>query len=262
MACSRARPRCDQVRLAALGEAGSRSGRSRAGAPCGSKTSRASSSTSPHVVAGGDVDQGEQLRPPPRGRPRPPGRGRVAGVGGALRLLLGEARVVDQQLGAARRPRASLAGRGVAGDRRACGPRATRPSPRRADRPGGALDRLAALQARRSAGPSSTPEPLRRAPGRSAPAAPPRPARSRRRARCARPRRRGSRRRRGATASPASSSTRSSSYPSRPITRPRLADQLAQAARPVDRQRPLALGQVVGLQQARQAEDSGRRGSG
>ena len=68
------------------------------------------------VVARGDVDEGEHLHPRLAGDRRRLADGRVAGFERPLDLLLGEAGVVDQQLGAARRLRPSPAGAGVAGD--------------------------------------------------------------------------------------------------------------------------------------------------
>ena len=71
---------------------------------------------------------------------------RVVGVEGAARLLLGEARVVDEQLGAGGRRHRCVARPGVAGDRH----RAARPL--RADHGGGLdpalgpVDGLAALE--------------------------------------------------------------------------------------------------------------------
>ena len=59
------------------------------------------------MVAGGDVDQGEHLHVGLAGDRGGLADGRVAGVGGALGLLLGEAGVVDQQLGVGGRLRRS-----------------------------------------------------------------------------------------------------------------------------------------------------------
>ena len=68
--------------------------------------------------------------------------------------------------------------------------------------------------------------------------------------------------RRARSTSPGASSTSSSSYRTRPGHAQRQRDQLAQARRAVDRQRPLAGSQVEGLQQSRGGRASGRRGSG
>ena len=68
------------------------------------------------VVAGGDVDQGEHLHVGLAGDRGGLADGRVAGFGGALDLLLGEAGVVDQQLGVGGGGHGRRAGRGVAGD--------------------------------------------------------------------------------------------------------------------------------------------------
>src|SRR4051812_3729808 len=99
-----------------------------------------------HVVAGGDVDEGEQLHVGLGGDGGCLPDGRVAGFRRALDLLLGEGGVVNQQVGVGGRGDGGGARRGGAGDRE----RAARPG--RAHHPGGGdgarlpLRRLASLQ--------------------------------------------------------------------------------------------------------------------
>src|SRR3954463_11357972 len=99
-----------------------------------------------HVVAGGDVDEGEQLHVGLGGDGGCLPDGRVAGFRRALDLLLGEGGVVNQQVGVGGRGDGGGARRGVAGDRE----RAARPArphhPVGSDGSGFTLDRLASLQ--------------------------------------------------------------------------------------------------------------------
>ena len=81
------------------------------------------------VVAGGDVDEGEHLHLGLAGDRRRLADGRVAGVERALGLLLGEAGVVDEQLGAPGRLDGRPARRGVAGDHDRPARARARPSP-------------------------------------------------------------------------------------------------------------------------------------
>ena len=84
------------------------------------------------VVAGGDVDEGEHLDVRLGGDRGRLADGRVAGFGGALGVLLGEAGVVDEQVGVGGGGDRRRRGRGVAGDHdRAARPRLA-PSPARA----------------------------------------------------------------------------------------------------------------------------------
>ena len=176
--------------------------------------------------------------------------GRVAGLGGALALLLGERRLVQQQVGA------------VAGDRAASrtasvSPEITILRPARAGPStcSGLTPRIVSPRWRRpNSGPGVTPSSVAPPRDRTHPAAGPR--RSRRRS--AEPR--------WATGtgailypsrsstSPGASSTSSSSKRTRPATRMASVTQLAQARRAVDGQRPLARAQVERLEQARQPE--------
>ena len=68
------------------------------------------------VVAGGDVDEGEQLHVGLGGDGGGLADGRVAGFGGPLHLLLGEGGVMDEQVGVGRGGDGGGAGRAVAGD--------------------------------------------------------------------------------------------------------------------------------------------------
>src|SRR6185295_7283142 len=68
------------------------------------------------VVAGGDVDQRQQLHVRLGGDGGRLTDGRVPGLGGALHLLLGEGGIVDQQVGVGGGGDGGGAGRAVAGD--------------------------------------------------------------------------------------------------------------------------------------------------
>ena len=97
-----------------------------------------------HVVARGDVDEGEQADVGVGGElGRLPG-GRVPGLGRALDLLLGKARVVDEQLRPVGGDPGHLAGRGVAADDELAPGARLAHHLARVDRAGAALDALAA----------------------------------------------------------------------------------------------------------------------
>ena len=125
------------------------------------------------VVAGGDVDQGEHLHVGLARRPRRPGRR----SSGRSRRRAGPPPRRSWRRGPAARRRAAastrrLAGRGVAGDRRSCGPGAARPSPARA-RPAPSRPATSSPRCRRREGRAfGDAERASRPRGRSGPAAP------------------------------------------------------------------------------------------
>ena len=92
------------------------------------------------------MDEGEHLHPGLAGDRGRLADSRVAGVERALGLLLGEAGVVDEELGAPRRLDRRLTGAGVAGDDDRPPGRDSPTTCSGPDRPGGALHPLASLQ--------------------------------------------------------------------------------------------------------------------